>query len=206
MEDSDFGEEDYGEDFGEDFEMDTEEQMFRSEINIWERMGAVVVDPWILRMTEDLPGIFRKYSLGENTLKLLRSSRVLCNKGFNPRFTFDTEEVVKSFNPVAITLGHYVRSPKGGISKDKLKTISQLLKTTISCRKDKDCKGIHSNCKKNKCVYPEVDLASVVRYGRLWDRIYKNKPQAVEAKTVEVSDSGEDTEEEIEEDEGEGFL
>ena len=149
--------------------------MGKAEITAFERVGPTVVDPWILKMT-NLPKQFKKFTLGSVTLDILRKSNLNCNDSFRSNFTFNSNDMLKSLNPLALSLSHYIRTSNGDVDKKKLTEVSQLLTSGKSCNSDNDCKSKnHSMCKSGKFITSIVDLGSIIRYLSIWNKVYKTK-------------------------------
>ena len=149
--------------------------MGKAEITAFERVGPTMVDPWILKMT-NLPKQFKKFTLGSVTLDILRKSNLNCDNSFTSNFTFNSNDMLKSLNPLALSLSHYIRTSNGDVDKKKLTEVSQLLTSGKSCNSDNDCKSKnHSMCKSGKCITSIVDLGSIIRYLSIWNKVYKTK-------------------------------
>lgn len=167
---------DYGDDLDDDRFLDFMDTpgttMGKAEITAFDRVGPSMVDPWILKMT-NLPKHFKKFILGSITLDALRKSNLNCINSFLSSFTFDSGDILKSLNPLALSLSHYIRTSDGGIDKKKLTEVSQLLTSSQSCNSDNDCKSkIHSMCKSGKCITNIIDLGSIIRYLSIWNKVY----------------------------------
>lgn len=161
--------------------------MGKAEITAFERVGPSMIDPWILKMT-NLPKHFKKFVLGSTTLDILRKSNLNCDNSFLSSFTFNSGDILKSLNPLALSLSHYIRTSTGDVDKKKLTEISQLLTSGQSCNSDNDCKSkIHSACKSGKCITNIVDLGSIIRYLSIWNKVYK----------TEIKEEEEDSDEEL---------
>lgn len=196
----DYGDEgDYG-DYGDYGDLDDDRfldfmdtpgtTMGKAEITAFERVGPSMVDPWILKMT-NLPKHFKKFILGSTTLDALRKSNLNCINSFLSSFTFNSGDILKSLNPLALSLSHYIRTSDGGIDKKKLTEVSQLLTSGQSCNSDTDCKSkIHPMCKSSKCITNIIDLGSIIRYLSIWNKVYN------------INTIDEDDDDEIEEDLG----
>jgi len=171
----DYGDEDLDDDRFLDF-MDTPgTTMGKAEITAFERVGPSMIDPWILKMT-NLPKHFKKFILGSATLDTLRKSNLNCDNSFLSSFTFDSSDILKSLNPLALSLAHYIRTSSGDIDKTNLSEVLQLLTSGQSCNSDNDCKSkIHSMCKSGKCITNIIDVGSIIRYLSIWNKVYNIK-------------------------------
>ena len=184
-------------DDAEDYEKqfyDTSSMTGRPEITAFTRVGPPIEDPWITKMT-NLPKIFNKFTLSVVTLGLLRKSNLNCESSFVSAFTFTPDDILKSLNPIALSLSHYVRTDKGEIDKNKLNEISKILNSDKSCNSDKDCKSTtHNTCKSGKCISNIIDLGSIFRYLQLWNQVYQKDSIH---QSSDATDTDTDSEEEL---------
>ena len=180
----DYGDDDLDDDrFGEFAEPGT--TMGKAEITAFERVGPSMVDPWITKMT-NLPKQFKKFILPSSTLDLLRKSNLNCKNEFVSNFTFNSSDILKSLNPLALSVSHYIRTPNGDVNTQKLNEITQLITSGQTCNSDNDCKTkTHSMCKSGKCITNIIDLGSVIRYLDIWNKVYKTQ-------TIQADDESEE--------------
>ena len=81
---------------------------------------------------------------------------------------------MKSLNPLALSLSHYIRKPNGDVDKQKLSEITKLFSSGQSCNSDNDCKSkAYPMCKSGKCITSIIDIGSVIRYVKIWNKVYK---------------------------------
>jgi len=147
--------------------------MGKAEIDAFGRLAPAVVDPWIVKMT-NLPKHFNNFILGPATLDILRKSDLNCETAFLSSFTFNSSEILKSLNPLALSLSHYIRKPNGDVDKQKLSEITKLFSSGQSCNSDNDCKSkAYPMCKSGKCITSIIDIGSVIRYVKIWNKVYK---------------------------------
>ena len=168
------------------------------EIDWFSRVGPVQQDPWVEKM-QNLHPMFANYILSSQLLKQLKSDKIFCGTQFESKFRFGMQAHLSSLNPLATSLGYAVLDDNfSKLDKEKIKTIKNLLSGGGTCRSDKDCRNIKcdsscvsynckkcknikslSDCRNSKCSYPLVDIGSVVRYAKLWLRVFKGSPKPV---------------------------
>ncbi len=168
------------------------------EIDWFSRVGPVQQDPWVEKM-QNLHPMFTNYILSSQLLKQLKSDKIFCGTHFESKFRFGMQAHLSSLNPLATSLGYAVLDDNfSKLDKEKIMTIKNLLSGGGTCRSDKDCRNIKcdsscmsysctkcknikslSDCRNSKCSYPLVDIGSVVRYAKLWLRVFKGSPKPV---------------------------
>jgi len=168
------------------------------EIDWFSRVGPVQQDPWVEKM-QNLHPMFANYILSSQLLKQLKSDKIFCGTQFESKFRFGMQAHLSSLNPLATSLGYAVLDDNfSKLDKEKIKTIKNLLSGGGACRSDKDCRNIKcdsscvsysckkcknikslTDCRNSKCSYPLVDIGSVVRYAKLWLRVFKGSPKPV---------------------------
>ena len=166
------------------------------EIDWFSRVGPVQQDPWVEKM-QNLHPMFANYILSSQLLKQLKSDKIFCGTQLESKFRFGMQAHLSSLNPLATSLGYAVLDDNfSKLDKEKIKTIKNLLSGGGTCRSDKDCRNIKcdsscvsynckkcknikslSDCRNSKCSYPLVDIGSVVRYAKLWLRVFKGSPK-----------------------------
>lgn len=150
-----------------------ESEEFRPGIDAFDRVTQVG-DPWILKM-QALDGKFEEFKVEQKYLELLKRSVVLGNPPPSNSYLTDIKVDLKidSLNPLAASLAFYLYSN----SQDKKSTKRAISRIEVAisdrdCHNPHECPSMYGRCVAGKCRLSSVDLASVLRYHKMWQRCY----------------------------------
>lgn len=137
---------------------------------------TVVADTWIVKMQSccNEGSRFSGYKVPQGQLNALRRSATL-SKPVPPSFTsLRIEDKSEALNPIAVALAYHLHLRKGKERIRYLKELDKLLSSGKACSSSSDCKEVgFDRCSRNECRVTNVDLASLLRYEKLWNRCLK---------------------------------
>lgn len=148
------------------------QMVLKQGINARERAGEVV-DKWILKMQSCCPeeSKLREYAIPQDALYTLKKTVCLGLPHPETYIGRRVDNKIESYNSLAASLAYHLILSGKDRSK-KLKEYNDLLYSKKKCSSDKDCNDIeYSRCdRRGICSYATTDLASVLRYEKLWKR------------------------------------